>query len=224
MWLISREKRRRGSRGFSFLEILIAVVITSFLGAALYGTFSQGLRLWRWSLGISTETDRYIFFEKIQEDLRNALPFGFEGFEGSADRIRFFALRTGAVPSENGGGSDSVPVQVTYRFDPEGRRIMRREEPLTGVLLRGPEETLFQEEGGTEIPERILAEGVAGMEFTFFKEKTSKKSFFWSQRWEEPCPPEAVRIKLKYDDDLREKYSSRVVSIPSRRCSQKERA
>ena len=60
------------NEGFTFVEMIVAIVITASLGIAVYTTFAQGVRLWTRTAKDRGEWKVDLWVEKMTEDLRNS--------------------------------------------------------------------------------------------------------------------------------------------------------
>ncbi|BBB26758.1 prepilin-type N-terminal cleavage/methylation domain-containing protein [Amphritea japonica] len=114
------------SSGFTLLEMLVAMAITTILLTVVYGSFYQGIRSWH---GISShneaEEQQYLIRQHLRQQLQNALPVSAEQrpnrpieFTGKEDHIQFIAALS---PLQGNAGLYSY--QVTLQKEPAGINI-----------------------------------------------------------------------------------------------------
>jgi prepilin-type N-terminal cleavage/methylation domain-containing protein len=122
---------RVSTRGFTLLEMLLASALIVFIGMAVYKTFSNGMVIYHWLERNKPQNDAVIFFDKIAGDLRNGSVIPEEKFEGTPDRMAFYAHNTGylTLPADrmpSAEGRDEPPLyKVEYVFERAGARIVR---------------------------------------------------------------------------------------------------
>lgn len=123
-----------GARGFSLIELLLALAIFSTIAATLSGIFSAGISLWkRWGSSSQMEQEARAILLRMNRELQNALPYK-GSFSGTANQISFF---TGwDDPSRQQTDADWNPehrlVQFTYRLtlDPVAGRALEKEQRI----------------------------------------------------------------------------------------------
>lgn len=116
---------KRKKRGFTFIELIIAVTIFSIIAVSIYSVFRSGFMLWyRVSPMIQSNQSLRFFFNTVSSDLKNAIPYMKEdvNFEGSHTKMSFMTLVEVA-------GSDipvhMEPAKVFYYVD-TSRKALRR--------------------------------------------------------------------------------------------------
>lgn len=112
-------------RGFTFIELIIAITIFSIIAVSIYSVFRSGFMLWyRVSPMIQSNQSLRFFFNTVSSDLKNAIPYAKEdvNFEGSHIKMSFITLVEVA-------GSDipvhMEPARVVYYLD-NTRKAVRR--------------------------------------------------------------------------------------------------
>ena len=68
--------------GFTLIETLLVVAISSVIALTIYSTFNSGLKIWQRLTKKEQASDLNIFFEKISYDLRNSFKFSDIKFVG----------------------------------------------------------------------------------------------------------------------------------------------
>jgi type II secretion system protein J len=125
-------------KGFTFIELIVAVTIFSIIAVSIYSVFRAGVRLWSGTNPIiqANQSARY-FFNTISTDLKNSISynavsrgiktFGSSGekianFEGEEQRISFMTLvdvsGTGVLPH-------TELARVIYSFDRSNNTVKR---------------------------------------------------------------------------------------------------
>ncbi|MCM8774736.1 MAG: type II secretion system protein GspJ [Candidatus Omnitrophica bacterium] len=189
------------------MEILVAVLIISFLAGVLYTTFSHGMDVWRRAVRGFPESDMDIFFDKVSTDLRNAFAFLPKSLMGTTHSVQFYTL----VPS----GDFTVtivkepmqePARVRYDFDRDHKAIWRRQERYPQILYAY---------SGLQPRVAKLAEGISNIELEYYAYDENAKKFVWSSGWDKSYLPCAVRMKLTSEKPSAKKVFMRVISIPA---------
>ncbi len=157
-------------RGFTLIEMLVAIAIFALLMISVYQTFDQGLRAYRIveESRELNETARLVL-ERIQDDLESAAIFTDDpnmvmiGEDGTGaagrptDRLVFATLNHLAL-DPNAPESDLAEVEYQIRPDPETRAplLTRREKPYLDD---------DHEQGGVLT---ILSDKVLALNFRYF--------------------------------------------------------
>jgi type II secretion system protein J len=186
----------RRSKGFTLIEVLIALSILAMIFGLLYGTLSSTQRL-----ASATEGDSEIYrqaqiaLSRMSSELsmvywtRSPITQGsFIGEDLSrfderresrpADSLSFLAL---SHPRLARNAPEGDLVRVSYLLD--GDLLVRQAE-----LPEGGQATRI-----------VLAEGVAGLNFRYYDPRAKD----WVDRWEsgqDPAPPDGVEIGLTFRD------------------------
>ncbi len=195
---------RRSQRGFTLLEMLVAIAITGLLITAAVQTHVQILRAQRekiYERGRDVTAERVV--DRIERELLSALlvakpqdtprenhPWVFQGTDGGSgpgqgDSIRFVTYNTG-----RGGSAATALRVVSYaaeRGAEERMELFREEVPLPAGL---PETRRRPEEG---------AASLRGVEL-FQLRYRSEKSGAWVEQWDstkEDELPSAVEVTLQ---------------------------
>ena len=177
-------------KGFTFVELIVAVTLFAIIAASVYAVFGTGLRVWR-KMNPVVENNQSVrgFFFTIDRDLKNMVAYQKDGanFKGDATRVSFMTL---VEVSGTNAPLHSELAQVVYFLDKDTRMIKRlvatREEGLdetkskAEVMLKGVDEKDFRFEYGS----KATSTGPGSM-------------YDWKDKWEEEAKiPRGVKIKL----------------------------
>lgn len=204
-------------RGFSLIELLLAVMLTAVLAAGIYSTFSQGLRLWKRAVEMKPDLESDIVFEKIQGDFRNLFLSGRQKFAGEKDSFGFYAFSPQDRVDSEQKYRIKVPVRVNYRFD-AGEGYLLRSEKSFRAELAPPKMT------GEESAELKVGGQLQACSFEYYHEDLEKKTFQWKPFWKEACAPRAVRISLRYESSNKIGYVVKIIPVPAGGCTSQETA
>jgi len=180
-------------KGFTFIELIIAVTIFSIIAVSIYATFHAGIKIWlKTSPMIEANQSLRVFFNTISLDLKNAVAYydkgqtlsksGFgqeyEGkinFLGTPEKISFITIINVSDPEL---GMREEPARVTYIYDKANKTIKR--------LVAAKEEGLDE---ANSKPSDMLS-GIEEKDFGFeycYKSMISNSDYEyeWKNEWEE---------------------------------------
>ncbi|HEY5594229.1 MAG TPA: type II secretion system protein GspJ [Nitrospiria bacterium] len=193
----------RDRRGFTLIEILVALGIVAVLVTLLYETFNAVLRstqqadeeseldqMARISMGIMVNELKSAYW-RASDNQAASTPFEFVGQDGlsglgSSDTLRFTALSHARVEE---GVTDPIVSVLAYDLVPVP-------ETETAVLMHA-EETNVLSLSQNSLERYELAERVVGLNFRYFDGKA------WSDDWsagDRKKLPKAVEIQLFLKD------------------------
>jgi general secretion pathway protein J len=206
-------------RGFTLLELLVAITLLGLIATMAFSGFRLGTRAWDTAAG--REHDVYLVQQMLRTRLSAAyaaaeldlgLPLGADDgepfFEGGPDHVSFVA----PLPDLFGvGGLYRVVVEVV---EAEGRRDLVMSWQLWRPEANG---NLDDPDGRNR---RVLLDGVGDAAFTFFGPAEHTGEAVWQDSWrerstlpllvrlvlehpEKPWPPLVVAPKLAADDQSR---------------------
>ena len=171
-------------RGFTLLELLIAVTIFSIVAVAIYASFNVGIHAWRKaenSYKIRQEA-RHIL-DSIGRDLKNAVNFTPMPFEGSSNYVSFSrALKILKPEDEYLEGI----FKTTYTFDAGSKTLY--------YILQ-----TYQESASGESPTKsLLTSGI--LDFRLKYAYRNGEEVTWKDNWakEDKGIPFGVKLSLSY--------------------------
>lgn len=183
-------------RGFTLAEVMVVTVIVCVISLAVYGTLSNGIKIWqRLGQGIPQE-DLNIFFERFSSDLRNSFKYTGISFSGKQDSLDFTGLVFSPDFKRTGVG------RIIYSFD-QGSGVINKASLDVSEI--------FRQQPGKTSP---VARGIKSLEFGYYYYDTEKKGFGWEEEWAKEELPLAVRIELEFDDGKQTLKFTRTVNIP----------
>ncbi len=192
------QRSSRDARGFTLLEILMAISASAMILSAIYGVFSRAIRLRDDATARSREARLSARAETvIRNDLRNALVSGgsmakiLEGApEGAQSSYPGYLKFT--TTTANGSGEEIVPdvQQVEYFIVADTAAT----DTKSGRLVRAIDRNLLAAVR-EKPPEEPLLIGVEAMEVSFYDGQS------WQTTWElaegDTTLPEAVRVTIR---------------------------
>lgn len=186
---------------------MLAVLIISAVGGALYTIFSNGIQVWHRATVSKPSYDINLFFEQMETDLRNfrssaAVPFkgqnySFE-FDAFSPSSKFAALTT----------AHSLPARLRYDFQSTKRTASRIVTDYYGILNQQSKPS----------SERILLQGINRCSFQYFKRVNELQAPSWHSSWSDPCAPDAVKASVEYFEDGRMRVLTKIISVPAGGC------
>ena len=145
--------------GFTLVEVLLVVSLIAVIGAALYHTLSNGLKIWDRSQRFVIEEDILIFLDKIGQDVRNIFTYSQIGFEGKESYFAFPTTVRILADSKSDftkGEYINQIGRVKYYFDKRKNRIGRKQANYSQAL-----EGIFKEN-------KVLCNSVTSLEFRYY--------------------------------------------------------
>lgn len=191
--------RSHNAKGFTLVEVILSAVLVALLGGAIYLTLSQGVRIWNRAAKNRPEIDIYMGFEKLTDDLRNALKYSTGKFKGSIDSLEFYTQNsTSGVPG---------PMQVSYLFDRNKKQVKRTKLDYRQIL------------NTVQTPsEEVIMQGITDATFSYYFSDRSMVGS-WKNFWDTLCIPEAVRVSVSYKDQNQLRKATRTVIVPVGGCA-----
>jgi len=128
----------KNQRGFTLVEILIALSIAAVLTVSLAGVLRGAVTTWR-ALRAQARMDQRarVVIDRMGRDLRNAVTVPGNPFQGEPDRLSFCTVRARYGETSPEGTSLRV-VLVTWRWDGANRAIVQEESDLVPWEGRDP--------------------------------------------------------------------------------------
>jgi len=198
--------------GFTLIELILVTAILAVIGMAVFGTFANGIKIWRTVTQESINEDINIFFEKISLDLRNSFKLTEIRFRGGKNKVSFpVKIKT----RDDDGIKDSIG-EVTYSYDRRKKTINKRQATYSEVYRKKPGKR------------RILKEEISSLNFKYFVYDPDRKRYSWVTSWQEEDLtlgrqveenlPLIVRIEVGIPKTQGEQKFVKNVAIPSACC------
>ena len=192
--------------GFTFVELIVAVSLMAIVMGTMVATFMGGSRLWqRFQHAVYQDQSVRIALEEIARQLRNARLFAPIPFSGEYDRVAFPSLVKISLESE-----EDVPHREigerSYFLKERDKILCSSENPYRLMRHFTAEEKCH-----------LLCEGVDRLRFQYYRFDPAQDAYVWSNDWDSPEQPLAVKIEMTYHD-LSEKTShtqTRIVHLPT---------
>jgi general secretion pathway protein J len=200
-------------RGFTLLELLVAITLLGVLMAALFGALYLGARVWETG---EARLDASARVQVVQDFLRQQLgqtvPLTEIGqdpraapamlFVGESNGLRFVSL----LPAHLGGGANLM--ELALQPSPAGDGL----EDL--VLRMRPLDLAEEEEAASELEERVLVEAVARLEIAYFGAERPEAAPIWWQEWQgQRSLPALVRMRLGFPEGDRRRWPELIVGL-----------
>jgi len=161
--------------GFTYIELLIAMLIFSLVAISIYLSFNVGIRAWQKGEGsYRTRQEARYMLGMASRELRAAVNSQVIVFSGQADSLSFCRASSGIF-------------RVTYAFDGAEKSVYR-------VL-----QTYKDNASGGAGTRSRLASGISGIKFQYSYKKEGK--LVWEDSWPEDnqAVPFGVKISLTYN-------------------------
>jgi general secretion pathway protein J len=198
-----QQQSQTTNKGFTLIEVLLAVFIASIVLAVLYASFFQIIKA---KEKIEEELELYhearVIFSKMTRDLATAFPRGSVNSDSSNTTSSFF------MASEEGNNSSLTFTSLSRRPSKDARESDQTEisyflEPTGGdtpdlfALIRRDNPTIGTDEGWAEYPisERIVKFKLSYLAETSILSDNQELQFEWDSN-EQSSLPRAVNINL----------------------------
>ena len=182
-------------RGFTLIEILVAVTLLGLLMAALFGGVRLGVRAWEAS---GTRLDDSARLTAVQDFLRERLTQAHlseatvatietrRAFRGEPDRLSFVTL----MPEHLGAGFERMVLALSAADD--GADLSVEWWPAD----------LGDDPGAARdaVRSRVLLAHVAELRLAYFGQLEARQPPTWSETWTQPNLPLLVRVQLGFPD------------------------
>ena len=180
-------------RGFTLIEILVAVMLLGLLMAALFGGVRLGVRAWEAS---GTRLDDDARMNAVEDFLRErltqarlpgavAIQTG-PAFRGERDRLNFVTL----MPEHLGIGPERMLLTLSKAGDGADLSVAWWPADL------GDDSDAARD----AVHSRVLLAKVAELRLTYFGQVEAKQPPVWSEVWDQASLPLLVRVRLGFPD------------------------
>ena len=198
--------------GFTLIELVLVTAILAVIGMAVYGTFSNGINIWKKVTEDSGAEDINLFFERISFDLRNSFKLTGLRFKGEATKVSF----PSRIKYNGQDGIENTIGEITYYIDQRKKTLIRREASYSEV---------YRKKFGSE---RILSENISSLQFKYYVYEENYKRYSWVTHWQERDEtfgiqveerlPLIVKIIIGIPDNKDEQKFVKTVQLPAGCC------
>lgn len=201
------------ARGFTLVELLLAVTLLSMLLALAYGGMRAATRATDRGQQVLEESGRLrMAHQFVRKQINQAIPLAFsqtegaaleapisEVFLGAADSIRF----VGPMPGYLGFGGPQVQ-EMTLVQGENGIELQ-----LTHALVQA-----FEESRLTDREPIMLLDGIERAEFQFLTRDEKGEFLPWTNTWEDPSRmPVAVALDIEFAEGSRADWPLLVAAV-----------
>ncbi|HKJ18043.1 MAG TPA: prepilin-type N-terminal cleavage/methylation domain-containing protein [Xanthomonadales bacterium] len=205
----ANRKSLKTARGFTLVELLLAITLMSVLLALAYGGFRASTRATDRGQDILEESSRLrLAHQFVHRQLNQLLPMSFSDidsddlpmvFDGSSRSIRF----VGPMPGYLGFGGPQVQ-ELRIVEGENGQELV-----LTHALLQGFEEADLDARAPI-----MLIDGIQGGGFSFQGRDEQGGPGSWSDSWDETeIIPLAISLQLDFDEQAHMEWPDLVASV-----------
>jgi general secretion pathway protein J len=202
---VTRRPTRRAERGFTLIELMVALALVAALLALLFSGIGLGVKS---MARLDDQVARIDARRSLAFALRREIAATYTATEGAAIAAAFVGQPSTMSFLSLGAGAAAGFTRVWLMLEPGGPQDFGGGGNL--VLMRRP-----QAPGVWFGFERVvLAHGVAGFRLAYFGAPTPTEPPAWRDRWEGfRSPPELVRISLALASDGAYAWPDEVVRI-----------
>lgn len=192
-------------RGFTFIELLVALTIFSIIATSVYYTLNGGIRVWlRGNELIKENQFMRVFFDEISKDFKNAVYYsGFEP-EWLPDKVLFPCV----IAVYSNGKISTELVKAVYYFDGEKKEFVK----IAATFREG-----FNEEYADK---KVMLDNVESVNFEYCYGLEEEGEIQWKDEWavkegEKISLPRGIKIKvILSNENLPPKTLEKTVFIP----------
>jgi len=205
-------KKTSFKRGFTLIELMLVTVILGVIGTAVYGTFANGISIWKTVTEDSVTEDINLFFEKVSFDLRNSFKLSGIRFKGEKTKVSF----PSKIRYNGDDGIENTIGQITYYIDRRKRALIRKEANYSEV---------YRKKSGSK---RILFENISSLQFKYYVYDEQYKTYAWVTNWQERDEtfgiqveerlPLIVKIEVGIPSEKGEQTYVKTVQLPTGCC------
>jgi general secretion pathway protein J len=187
----------RRQRGFTLIELVVAMTLLGGMMLLLYSGLAFGLRSWDAADANGRRTaDQRIAFNFLRREIGETFPMRFKdsmtlrfAFEGKENSLRFVSSRPAGISA---GGLSLVGVEIE---NGEGRKrnlVMRRAMPDDEAKTFAPLD---------KAERSVLFEGVDSVSFQYYGSENDFTEAAWVDAWDYPARmPQLIRVRIRNAD------------------------
>jgi general secretion pathway protein J len=187
----------RAQRGFTLIEIVVAMAILAVMMALLYSGLSFALRAWDAGDAAGRRiADRRIGENYLRRELSELFPMRWKdpmtlkfAFDGERQSLRFVSARP---PGGTLGGLSLVGLQVEPSANRAQNLVMRRAMPDDAAKDFGPLD---------QAQPMVLLQDISDVSFAYFGSENDFTDPKWTDTWTFPARiPEMIRVSMRSGD------------------------
>lgn len=190
-------------KGFSLVEIIVVLVISASLGAVIYTTLAQGIRLWERSAKDRGEWKVALLAEKVTEEIRNAFQDPKWIFQGTEYG---FHIATVGLNNTTGKVNDSKSRILYLRY------LFNMSKGTINVQRYGFEEVFSPKP--FEKPYITMLNQVRTFKLEYYAYDAWTKKYYWVSKWDRSCFPKTVKVTIEHEQIGNHKLT-RMISMPT---------
>ncbi len=194
----------RRKPGLTLVELLVVLSLLTLVIGAVIATLTGGFQVWEraQALGMHGQWAQVVF-EQIRGDLSNARAFDPIGFKGEYDGFSFPTLVR--VQLAQGDVQQEVEElgRVGYFWNSADRTLYRSRHSYRVVRRYSVK----------DLAHPVLME-VTRARFHYYGFNPEQGAYDWSDRWEKPALPLAVKMEISYPNGPTHQERTQAVLIP----------
>ncbi|MFH1691527.1 MAG: type II secretion system protein [Candidatus Omnitrophota bacterium] len=181
----------RNKRAFTFVEMMVVLVLFAVVGVSLFSSFIMGMKVWKRVTDTNfAERKALLGIARLSKELRSCFGYSKIGFSGQAHNITFANIVGDRV------------INMTYIFIPDEGIVYRYNTSMEQLLG-------LQEPG---LPRKIIS-GIKDFTFKFYGPDQGTGNYTFLDNWNYTISgiPAAVKVFCSVDDDH---DLEKIISIP----------
>jgi len=176
---VIKVSRMRRGRGFTLIEVMVALTIFSAIAVSIGACVMSGLRIWNNIKNVNFAKANFILdMDRVAGELRRTIDIPEIGFEGKSLEVSFPFV----------DGKNAV-VRLAYLYDPEKKALFRKVTTLRAILDKKDDKE-YSEEEFMQLEDFLV---------TYFDFDKEKEAYLWDKEWtKDQGPFRAVKLEGKF--------------------------